>query len=131
MSAVRAGRFSGDRGSGTVLAVGLVGVVSTLLLAGLLIADVAIAGQRARTVADLAALAAAGRVLEGASEDEACTTASAVAAHNGASLTDCALVVDERRGRVGLPTVRVTAARDTAGGRWTVEARARAGGVVP
>lgn len=131
MSAVRTGRLSGERGSGTVLAVGLVGVVSTLLLAGLLIADVAIAGQRARTAADLAALAAAGRVLEGASEDEACTTASAVAEHNGASVTDCSLVVDARRGRSGPPTVQVTAVGDTSGGRWTVEARARAGGVVP
>ncbi|GAA5167131.1 Rv3654c family TadE-like protein [Ornithinimicrobium tianjinense] len=131
MSVVGAGRHHAERGSGTVLAVGLVGVLLTLLVAGLLIADVAIAGQRARTAADLAALAAAGRALEGASEGEVCAAASAVAARNGAPLTSCSLDVAGRVGSRGLPSVRVTAARDTAAGGWTVEARARAGGVVP
>lgn len=130
MRLVRSGRLSGEQGSGSVLAVGLVGVVSSLLLAGLLIADVAVAGQRARTAADLAALAAAGRVLQGADEEEACTAASAVATHNGALLTSCSLDVAGRQALGGLPTVQVTAARDSGGGRWTVEARARAGGVV-
>src|SRR5690606_36048405 len=61
-----------ERGSGTVLAVGVVSVLATLLLAGALVASVAVTGQRARTAADLAALAAVGEALTGAPQDRAC-----------------------------------------------------------
>ncbi|MGA4923262.1 Rv3654c family TadE-like protein, partial [Bacillus subtilis] len=76
--------MTGERGSGTVLAAGLVAVIATLLLAGLLVAAVAVAGQRARTAADLAALAGAGEAVTGADEVRVCEVARQVAARNGA-----------------------------------------------
>ncbi len=115
-----------DRGAGTVLGVGLVGVLATLLLAGALVASVAVTGQRARTAADLAALAAVGEVLAGTSEGEACGLAGRVARRNGAELDRCRAGTDA----AGLPRVQVVVSRTTAGGRWTVERRASAG-VVP
>lgn len=131
--AVRPSSGPGDRGSGTVLAVGLVGVLSTLLVAGLLVATVAVQGQRVRTAADLAALAAAGRVLEGGAEEEACRSARVVAQRNGAHLAGCALDADGAATAAGLPlpSVEVVVVRGVADTGWQVSARARAGGVPP
>lgn len=127
------GRWSSspDRGSGTVLAVGLVGVLSTLLLAGLLVAAVAVEGQRVRTAADLAALAAAGRVLQGGAQGDACAAARAVAEGNGGRLVECALDPGGagQVSGVPLPAVEVLVARHVPDTAWTVRARARAGGV--
>lgn len=119
-------RWSGaDRGSGTVLAVGLVGVLATLLLAGLLVAAVAIAGQRARTAADLAALAAAGRTLEGNGAATACATAGDVASLHGATLVTCTVGADAQ----GLPRTVVEVRTEVGGTSWRATARSAAGGV--
>jgi secretion/DNA translocation related TadE-like protein len=122
-----------ERGSGTVLAVGLIGVIATLLVAGLLVAAVAIAGQRARTAADLAALAAAGAAVTGGDVAASCRVAQELAARNGAVLTACTLV--HNRGDAGedaaLPAVDLTVTRAVGGTGWTVTARSRAGGVPP
>lgn len=115
----------GERGSGTVLAVALVGVLATLLLAGALIAAVVVTGLRARTAADLAALAAAAETVAGSSQGGACGVAGEVARRNGADLTACRTGIDA----AGLPRVEVTVARTTPGDRWTVSRRAVAGGV--
>lgn len=118
-------RGAADRGSGTVLAVGLVGVLATLLLAGALVASVAVTGQRARTAADLAALAAVAEAVGGGSQGTACRVALEVARRNGADLTRCRVVPDAS----GLPRAQVVVARSTPGDRWTVTRRAVAGAV--
>lgn len=78
-----------DRGSGTVLVLCLMGVLTatTALLAAL--GAVAVARHRAASAADLAALAAAGRVLEG--QQVACAAAGRTVAAVGARVTSCAL----------------------------------------
>lgn len=114
-----------ERGSGTVLAVGVVSVLATLLLAGALVASVAVTGQRARTAADLAALAAVGEALTGAPQDRACKVAEEVALGNGAEVGQCLSTLDE----AGRPRVEVVVVSATPGGRWTVTRRAAAGAV--
>ena len=133
-----------------MLAVGLVGVLSTLLVTALLMAAVAIAGQRARTAADLAALGAAGAALSGADRAGSCAVAGEVATANGAVLTSCDLLPASTSRKPGLrsgpssrdqvsvtsadavvgPAVELTVTRHVAGTAWTVRARARAGGVL-
>lgn len=119
------GRGGRERGSGTVLAVGLVGVLATLLVAGLLVAAVAVTGQRARTAADLAALAVAGRTLEGLDPARACAAGGRLVAAHGAVMASCTVDVT----REGLPRVEVEVSRDVPGTSWTATARAAAGGV--
>lgn len=118
-------RRAAERGSGTVLAVGLVGVLAALLVAGLLVAAVALAGQRARTAADLAALAAAGRSLEGFHPAGACAAAGRVVAGHDAVLAACTVEVTAE----GLPRAEVEVRRSVPGTSWTATARAAAGGV--
>jgi secretion/DNA translocation related TadE-like protein len=108
-----------------VLAVGLVGVLAVLLVAGLLVAAVATTGQRVRTAADLAALAAAGRALEGADRSGACAAGGRVAVQNGASLLSCTVSPTE----TGIPRVELEVGRPVDGTPWTVRARAAAGAV--
>lgn len=115
-----------ERGSGTVLAIGLVGVLASLLVAGLLVAAVAMTGQRARTAADLAALAAAGHALTGGSETSACSAGSEVAAANGTVLVECRLLVGPG---TGLPRAEVEVRARVADTRWQATARSAAGGV--
>lgn len=88
-------RPSGDRGAGTVLVLvcslvlGLAGSVSVLL------AQATLTRHRAAAAADLAALAAADRALEG--QGPACARAAVIAAAGGARLAGCrlaGLVVD-------------------------------------
>lgn len=118
-------RSSLDRGSGTVLAVGLVGVLATLLIAGLLVTATAMAGQRARTAADLAVLAVAGRALEGAAGESACAVGAQVAARHGASVVSCRVVATLD----GLPRAEVEVSKVVEGTPWAARARAAAGGV--
>lgn len=81
-----------EQGSGTVLVLAGCAVLVLVLVvvsAGIgLIADV----HRARSAADLAALAAAAPLLAGAPPD--CTTAARIAAANGARLASCAALAD-------------------------------------
>lgn len=114
----------GERGSATVLALGVVLGLVTALLSALLLVAVLVAGQRARSAADLAALAGAGVAVEGAAQSGVCDRAAAVAADNGARLTECRLLAGE-----GLwPDVRVTTECDIDGTAWTATAVAVAGG---
>lgn len=114
-----------ERGSGTVIAVGLVGVLATLLIAGLLVAAVAVAGQRARTAADLASLAAAGQLLQGGSPTAACAAGVEVAGAHGVDLVACEVTTT----RAGLPRVEVESRVAIAGTRLIARARVAAGGV--
>jgi secretion/DNA translocation related TadE-like protein len=70
-----------------VLAVGLVVIVAAQAFVA--IGSATVARHRAQAAADLAALAAAMKVLEG--ESVACARAAEVSAHNGASLVACRL----------------------------------------
>lgn len=76
-----------ERGSGTVLAVAAIGVLLILATAGLQLGASATAAHRARTAADLSALAGASAIQE--ARGDACTWASEVAGSNGARLLEC------------------------------------------
>jgi secretion/DNA translocation related TadE-like protein len=110
----------GDRGSASVwvLAIGLVVLVAAQAFA--VVGSAMVARHRAQAAADLAALAAAMKVLEG--ESVACARAAEVSAHNGASLVACRL-----DGLDVIVTVEVAAAGSV---RWGAAQRsARAGPV--
>lgn len=99
-----------ERGSGTVLALGLVAVILMVMVALGLLAGAQSGRSRAQTAADLAALAGAGRlaVRGGADVAAACVIAGEAARRNGGVLRDCAhegggvlVVAVERRTSVG------------------------------
>lgn len=117
-----------DRGSATVLAVGTISGLVALLLAALALLSVLVAGQQVRTAADLAALAAAGQVVLGLGQEQACEEAGAVADRNGARLQSCELRQHEGQ---PWPQVLVNVQRDVAGTSWSVTARGSAGGTSP
>ena len=79
----------GDRGSASVLVLGLLVVLS--VVAGVLVAAgvLVVTRHRAGAAADLAALAAAARVLDGAGP--ACAAADRVARATGAGVRSCVL----------------------------------------
>ena len=92
-----------ERGSGTVLTLGLVAVLLILFVFVTGLFGVMTAKQRASTAADLSALAAADAA-RGLREGEPCEVAAQVAEDNGASLTGCAAPA----GYEGTIDVRVT-----------------------
>ena len=116
-----------DGGSGTVLAVGVVAGLVTVLLAALALVAVLVAGQGARTAADLAALAAEGQLVVGADAGTACGAAAEVAGRNQARLVSCTTVA---AGAEPWPRAVVTVIRAVPGLRWEASARAVAGGVL-
>lgn len=119
-------RVDADGGSGTVLAIGVVAGLPTLLVSALVLASVLVAGQQARAAADLAALAGLGRVVTGHGEATACGVAAEVARDNGGQLGSCVTVPTDGE---PWPRVRVTVTSTVAGTPWTTTARAVAGGV--
>jgi secretion/DNA translocation related TadE-like protein len=102
-----------DEGFVTVAVVGLAAVLVAVSALLATLGAVAVARHRAASAADLAALAAAGHVLDGT----ACEAAREVARAAGAELTDC---------RPEGTTVLVVAAVRV-GALGTARARARAG----
>lgn len=72
-----------ERGSGTVLALGAVGALATVLAAALLLCGVVAARHRAESAADLAALAGAVALQRGG---DACAEAARVGAANDATI---------------------------------------------
>lgn len=89
MTVVPPGADAGpDRGAGTPLLLGVVGVLVGLAVTLSLLGQAAVARHRAEAAADLAALAAAD-VLLGRAEGGACTSAARTARDNGASLVSC------------------------------------------
>ena len=83
-----------DRGSGTVLMVGVVAVVFLLTVAGVAVASAVLAAHRARAAADLAALAGAVALAQGLPASSACGAAGVVAVRNGAALLACGTGAD-------------------------------------
>lgn len=112
-----------DRGSMTVWSAAVIALVALSASIAVAYGTAVVGRHRAGTAADLAALAAAVRVVDGATG--ACRTAAAVAARNGGVLRGC---------RVAGTDVEVSVARSVrlAGlGVRTVVVRARAGPVTP
>src|SRR5699024_1509949 len=91
LSRRRPGRWrpSRERGSATVLGIGAILLLLSVLV-GFLVLGAAVHGSlRARAAADAAALAGAAVLLEGALEDTACAAAGELAAANGGRLLSC------------------------------------------
>lgn len=78
-----------ERGSGTVLAAALVAVLVSIMVAALMLASAVAASTRASAAADLASLAAAGQVVAGAGQPQACSAAAAVVTRHQARLSGC------------------------------------------
>lgn len=83
-----------ERGSATVLAVAGVGALLLCLVGGLVVTGAVRAGHRAKAAADLAALAAASALQQGAPAGSACSRGRGIAAANGADLRSCAAASD-------------------------------------
>lgn len=79
---------AGERGSATVVMVGVLAAVAVLCIAVAAVVTVMAARARAQTAADLAAIAAASAFHSLASADP-CAIARRVAEVNGATLTQC------------------------------------------
>jgi len=109
-----------ERGSGTVLAVGLALALLFLLAGTVLLVQAQVAGSRAATAADLAALAGAD-VARGLAAGDPCQVALDVVARHGARLVSCTVE--------GLPgtMVEVRTAITVPGIPWQAAGRARAG----
>lgn len=124
MTAGPARAAGGDRGSASVLAVGVVGGLAAVLVTALVLVSVLVAGQQARTAADLAALAGAGQVALGAGQGPACVAADAVALRHGALVQSCEVHLHRWE---PWPRVLVSVTRQVSGTPWTVTATAVAG----
>ena len=109
----------GDRGSATVVMLGVIAAVLTLMVSGLLLAGAVLASHRARAAADLAALAAAGVLMRGHPAGLACESAAQVAAANHGRLQQCIASGTEVRLSVAVPAgvrgLGVATARSRAG----------------
>lgn len=115
---------SGELGSATVWVLGCCALLLLIGYASVLRSAAVLARHRVEAAADLAALAAAGRIGIG---DDICAAARRLAARNGAQLAGCtpALGAD---GRSGTVTVQVQLPVRLAGlGAREVRASARAG----
>jgi secretion/DNA translocation related TadE-like protein len=114
------GRGAPGRGSGAVLGVGLVGVLTTVAALVAVLAGAVADQRRVETAADLGALAGAAAVQHARA---ACPAARAVVSRNGASVASCVVAGE---------VVVVTARRRTPpllGRRFVAESTARAGPV--
>jgi len=100
----RASPVTRESGSGTVLVLTVIALLLAVLGAALALGQTLVARHRAASAADLAALAAADRALEGSVA--ACDAASAVASAHEAQLIGCRLDGDivEIVAAVALPT---------------------------
>ena len=82
----------GQRGSGTLLVVGVMAVVGVVAVVATVAAAYLVVGHRARAAADLTALSGAAAYAEGRSP---CAAAARLARANGARLQTCDQVGDE------------------------------------
>lgn len=82
-------RWRSERGSGTVYAVAMIGVLAVLAAGTTLVAKAHVAYQRAAAAADLGALAGARALVDGTGDP--CYAAAQIVQRNGAQLTGCAI----------------------------------------
>ena len=78
-----------ERGSGTVLVLGVVGLLVGLVVGALSVVSAVVESHRAQSAADLSALAAAALLVRGDPPDAACAVAVRVAGRNGGSVAAC------------------------------------------
>ena len=108
-----------DRGSAAVVMLGVMAALLAFTVSGLLLASAVLASHRARAAADLAALAAAGVLLQGDPAGMACRSAAQVAATNHGRLQRCIVSGSEVRLSVvvsaGVRGVGIATARSRAG----------------
>ena len=108
-----------ERGSATVVMLGVIASVLMLTISGLLLASAVLASHRARAAADLAALAAAGVLMRGEPALAACQSAAQVAEANHGRVQRCIASGTEVRLSVAVPAgvkgVGVATARARAG----------------
>ena len=102
-----------------MIMLGVIGAVLVLTISGLLLASAVLASHRARAAADLAALAAAGVLMQGGPTDAACAVGARVALFNHARVQQCTSTATEVRLSVavtsGVQGVGVATARSRAG----------------
>lgn len=111
-------RPSDARGSATVVMLGVIASVLILTVSGLLLSSAVLASHRARTAADLAALAAADLLMHGQPASSACESAAQVAVMNHGRLVECIASGTEVRLSVvvvGVKGVGFASARSRAG----------------
>lgn len=113
-----------DRGSSTVLALGVIAVMLSLMVAGLAVLSAVHAAHVARSSADLAALAGAIEYQERSTRGAACAEARRIARGHGARLVSCGVA---GRGVVTVTTSVPIAHRLVGVGPTHAEGRARAG----
>ena len=121
---VRPARRPDEGGSVTVVVVAAIGVALILLWGGLALTSAVIATHRARSAADLGALATAQAIQRGVAPSEACAVGMSVTARNGARPAGCVVAPD------GSVTARATTRADLGlhgAGSRTTTATARAG----
>ncbi|WP_186526238.1 Rv3654c family TadE-like protein [Leekyejoonella antrihumi] len=85
------GGSTAERGSATVLVVGLIGVLVVCLAGVCALLSAVQASHRARAAADMSALAGAGALLDPAGAGAPCPVAMAYAARNGGRTLRCAV----------------------------------------
>jgi secretion/DNA translocation related TadE-like protein len=112
-------RRHGEDGAGTVLAVAMMGLLVTVTVAAAGIVGVVAAHRRAQAAADLAALAGASALQDGA---DPCGRAEAIAQRNGAELQRCQVHDWD-------VSVAVVSRLRLPGGSMELEGRGRAGPV--
>ncbi len=83
-----------DRGSATVLVIGVLGVLVLVGGAAVMVGTAVVATHRAATAADLAALAGAVALRDAGSTTAACSAARRQTTHNGGILLRCSVGVD-------------------------------------
>ena len=110
---------SSEAGSATVVMVGVIASLFMLTISGLLLASAVLASHRARTAADLAALAGAAVLMRGGPPGAACESAAQIAAMNHGRMERCIA-----SGTEVLLSVAVLAGVNGVG---TASARSRAG----
>ncbi len=102
-----------------MIMLGVIGAVLVLTISGLLLASAVLASHRARAAADLAALAAAGVLMQGGPTEAACAVGARVAVVNHARVQQCTSTATEVRLSVavtsGIQGVGVATARSRAG----------------
>lgn len=114
-----------ERGSGTVLALGVAMVLALAAAAAVLVGQVTTLRHRADAAADLAALAGAQTARDGG---DPCPVAGGIAAANGGLLRSCVVGPAGDAAVAGQVLVQVTVSATVLGGRTlTAVGRARAG----
>jgi secretion/DNA translocation related TadE-like protein len=80
-----------ERGSASVIVVGIIGLLVSLTAGALVLAGAVRASHQARLGADLAAIAGAQQLRDGGSAGGACVAAAKIAVANGTSLQSCSV----------------------------------------